>query len=152
MIDPAFLAQLTRWSFETWDCITPARILVPASGPAVLLADDERRYVDASHGVESVLGVPGEFLLRRTIDELTPPEDRAMVAPAWQAFLEAGSQEGIYSLLRPDGVRLRVAFRAIANHPEPGLHATVLRRPDDPEDGRGTADIVAEAFPAVALA
>jgi PAS domain-containing protein len=152
MIDPAFLGQLARWSFETYDCITPARILVPDSGPAVLVADGQRRYVDVSPGVESVVGVPGEFLLRRTVDELTPPENRDAVATAWESFLAEGTQEGTYTLLRPDGVRLVVRFRAAANQPEPGLYATVLERPDQPGDSRPVADIVREAFPAAAAA
>lgn len=152
MIDPAFLAQLERWSFETYDTISPDRIRVPSSEPAVLLADDDRRYVDASHGIEAVVGMPGEFVLRRTVDQLTPPEDRESVPVAWEGFLAAGSQDGIYTLLRPDGARLRVAYRALANQPEPGLHATVLRRPDEPADPRPVVDILLEAFPAAALA
>jgi PAS domain-containing protein len=147
MIDPVFLEQLERWSFETYDCLSPQRLMVPPSGPAVLLADDERRYVDVSSGVEAVIGIPGEFLLRRTIDDLMPPEDRQAVPALWNAFVADGRQEGEIILLRPDGARIPVRFRARANLPEAGLHASVLERPDALPDYRAVEDIVAEAFP-----
>ena len=46
----------------------------------------------------------------------------------------------------PDGVRIRVLYRARARHPEPGLHASVLSLPGMPVDPRPVDQIVAEAF------
>lgn len=127
-LDPAFLALLTDWRFETWDCLDLASVLVPPSGPAVVLADDQGRYVDASPGVETVLGVPGVMLIGRSLADLTPPENRNEVAAAWEACLASGHQEGSIELLRPDGRRVHVDFRARANTPEPGVHASILAR------------------------
>jgi PAS domain-containing protein len=76
LIRPAFLDQTTSWSFETYDCLSPDRLMIPAAGPAVLLADDEGRYVDASPGVEAVLGIPGELILHRSVADLTAPNLR----------------------------------------------------------------------------
>jgi len=152
LIRPAFLEQTTSWSFETYDCLSPDRLMIPAAGPAVLLADDEGRYVDASPGVEAVLGVPGELFLRRSVAELTAPSLRDRVGTAWATFLGERRQSGVYDLRLPDGREVRVHFRAAADVPEPGLHASVLSRPEDPPDDRAIEDLVAMAFAAPARA
>jgi PAS domain-containing protein len=146
LIRPAFLSQLTEWSFETWDCIDADRLAIPPAGPAVLIADDAGRYVDASPGVESLLGVPGELVLGRTVADLTGPGMRDAFPAAWSTFLGEGRQEGRYTLQIPGGGCVDVQFRAMANVPEPGLHASVVTRPADPADGRSVADITADAF------
>jgi hypothetical protein len=64
----------------------------------------------------------------------------------WRSFMENGRLDGEIVLLRPDGRRIPVRFRARANHPEPGLHASVLERPDESPDGRPVEEIVAAAF------
>jgi PAS domain-containing protein len=151
-LDPAFLRLLTEWRFETYDSLDPAALLVPPRGPAVLLADDGGRYVDASPGIEALIGVPAEMILRQTIVDLTPPELRGDVPDAWQSFSVNGRASGEWTLLRPDGRRVPVAFRAEANCPAPGIHASVLTRLDDANvDRRPVAEIVAELFPRPAL-
>jgi PAS domain-containing protein len=152
-INPEFLKLMTHWRFETYDCVGPDRFLVPGSGPAVLLADDDGRYVDASPGVEALLGVPGEFILHGQLEDVTPEGSRAEIQLAWRSFLEAGHQEGMLELRRHDGTRLTVKFRAEANCPHPGLHASLLSLPaDDALDGRPLEQVVAEAFGGVELA
>ena len=144
---------MTEWRFETYDCLGPDRFLVPGSGPAVLLADDGGRYVDASPGVEALLGVPGEFILHGELEDITPEENRAEIRVAWRSFLEAGHQEGTVVLRRHDGTRLTVKFRARANCPHPGLHASLLSLPgDDSLDGQRLEQVVAEAFEGAELA
>ena len=99
-------------------------------------ADDDRGHEGAGEaegerhlaGVETVLGVPGVMLIGRSLADLTPPENRNEVAAAWEAFLASGHQEGSIELLRPDGRRVHVDFRARANTPEPGVHASILAR------------------------
>jgi PAS domain-containing protein len=130
-INPEFLRLLTEWRFETFNCLGPERLLVPGSGPAVLLADDDGRFVDASPGVEALLGVPGELILHGRIEDITPPERLQDVRAAWQSFLEVGHQAGEFELAQPDGSRLKVLYRAQANYPEAGLHALVLSLPAD---------------------
>jgi PAS domain-containing protein len=146
-LNPEFLKLLTEWRFETFDCLGLDRLLVPPSGPAVLVADDDGRYIDASPGVEALLGVPGELILHGQIEDITPPERRREVRTAWQSFLEAGHQEGVFELAQPDGSRLNVRFRAQANCPKPGLHASVLSLPDDASlDGLSIDAIVGDAL------
>ena len=146
LISPAFLDQLADWNFETWDCLSADRLAIPPAGPAVLIADDSGRYVDASPGVENLLGVPGELVLGRTVADLSGAALRDAFPAAWAAFLQQGRQAGQYTLALPGGDSLEVRFRAEANVPERGLHASVLSRPEDPEDARPVAEVAAEAF------
>jgi hypothetical protein len=92
--------------------------------------------------------VPAELVLRQTLADLTPPERRVETVGAWADFLAAGSAAGTFEILRPDGVRVHVAFRAEADCPRPGIHASVLSLADAPRDPRSVRDLVAEAFPA----
>jgi PAS domain-containing protein len=145
-IDPEFAARLTDLHFTTYDCLSPERLMVPPEGPAILLADDDRRYVDASPGFEAVLGLPGELVLRRTVDDLTAPSMRSMVPGSWAHFIEVGSMAGTFELQRPDGATVPVTFRAAANVPVPGIHASVFDIPGQPRDERSIEAIVAEVF------
>lgn len=145
-LDPAFLELMTEWRFETYDCVVPGAVSVPPAGPAVLLADDQARYIDASPGIETLIGAPAELILRRTLADLTPPADRPAAAERWAEFLAAGQAQGTFEILRPDGGIQPVAFRALADCPRPGIHASVLTRLDDPADPRTVREIVAQAF------
>jgi PAS domain-containing protein len=146
-LDPAFLRLMTDWRFETYDCLASGSSSLPAAGPAVLLADSQAHYVDASVGIEALLGVPAELVLRQTLADLTPPERRAESARLWAGFLAAGSAAGTFEILRPDGTRLEVAFRAEADCPRPGIHASVLSPAGAAPDPRPVRDLVAAAFP-----
>jgi len=146
-LDPAFLRLMTDWRFETYDCLASGSSLLPSPGPAVLLADSQAHYVDASAGVEALLGVPAELVLRQTLADLTPPERRAETEGLWAAFLAAGEAAGTFEILRPDGTRLVVAFRAEADCPRPGIHASVLSPAGGATDPRPVRDLVAAAFP-----
>ncbi|HTC86400.1 MAG TPA: PAS domain-containing protein [Candidatus Acidoferrum sp.] len=150
-LDPAFLRLMTEWRFETYDSIDVGQLGLPASGPAILLADDQGRYVDASPGVEALLGIPAELILRQTIADLTGPADAHEVSAAWAAFLKAGHAEGTWTLIRADGRSVTVGFRAQADCPSPGIHASVLSRLGAPVDDRPVEAIVEESFPSEVL-
>ena len=93
---------------------------------AVLLADDEGRYVDVNNAACSLLGLDRDDLLRRTVLDITPPPDVDAGRAAWDAFLRDGTQAGEYAVRRPDGTQVVVEYRAVA-HVQPGLHLSVLR-------------------------
>ena len=95
---------------------------------AMLLADDERWYVDANDAACRLLGASREDLLQLRIDDLTAYELRSQLDGAWQAFLKAGHETGHYELLTPAGDRLKVAFSATANV-QPGRHLVIFITP-----------------------
>jgi PAS domain-containing protein len=149
-LDPRFTEQLEEWQFETYAIVTPDRLLVPSAGPAVLLADDTGAYVDATPGVERVLGIVPELLFgRRVLDIVTEPDE---AVARWSRFREDGEQEGLIDIRRPDGVLVRARYRAAADAAGAGLHGSVLCALDEVPDPRPIREIVAEAFPQVAVA
>ena len=96
------------------------------SPQAILIADDERRYLDANPAACKLLGSPREQITRTKIDDFAPPDRRDDIRYAWSAFLRDGQQTGEYELIRPDGSVRRVEFHAIANF-LPGRHLSMLR-------------------------
>jgi PAS domain S-box-containing protein len=94
----------------------------------MLVADDERRYVDANRAACLLLRLPREKVLELSIDALTPPELRQKTVELWRAFLRDGSQSGTFEFLMPDGARVLVDYSATANV-EPGRHLSVLSLP-----------------------
>ena len=77
--------------------------LVAASPDAVLIANDERHYVDANEAACALLGRTREEVLRLQVDDLAPDAARPWVADAWAKFREEGSQSGAMVIERPDG-------------------------------------------------
>ena len=95
----------------------------------MLVADDERRYVDANRAACLLLRSTLERVVELRIDDLTPPEFRGgAVEQLWQEFLREGSQSGTFELLMPDGARMLIDYSATANV-EPGRHLSVLSIP-----------------------
>jgi PAS domain S-box-containing protein len=94
----------------------------------MVIADDDRRYVAANAAACLLLRLPEEDVVGRTIDELTPPENRSQLGALWDAFLRDGTQEGTYELHMPDGARVTVEYSSTANI-EPGRHLAILMFP-----------------------
>jgi PAS domain-containing protein len=105
--------------------------------PAILVADDDRRYVHATPAAARLSGRPLARLLTLRVDDLSRPADRAFLPGWWEQFLTNGSMEGPYTLARPDGSEVAVRFASKANAPWPGSHASLLvaaAEPDEPEE------------------
>ncbi|MBV8807608.1 MAG: PAS domain S-box protein [Acidobacteriaceae bacterium] len=92
---------------------------------AVLIADDERKYIYANPAACRLLGIDRSQLIGRTLGDFTVLEDDA-VSGAWRAFLLSGVQTGSFRLRRPDGVVRDAEFSAVANI-RPGIHISFLR-------------------------
>ena len=94
------------------------------AGEAILLADDDGRYVDANPAACSLLGRPREALLALGVADVlaASPEDACR---QWQAFLAAGRVSGEVELLRPDGTHRVARFGAVAGI-QPGVHLSIL--------------------------
>lgn len=93
---------------------------------AILLADDEARFIDANASACAFLGYRYDELLRLHLWDLMPALDRSVVQEFWQAFMNAGQQSGEYTLIQKDGNSVEAEYRAVA-HIMPGQHLSVLR-------------------------
>src|SRR5207302_3103841 len=81
----------------------------------MVIANDRRQYVAANPAACLLFRLSEPEILNRTIDELTPPENRSRVAPMWEAFVRDGTQRGTFELLMPDGPKVRIEYSATAN-------------------------------------
>ena len=91
----------------------------------MLLADDDRVYVDANEAASQMLGMPREAIIGRRIEDLTPADQRDAVDGVWRAFLAAGSLAGVFELEAAGGRRILVDYNATA-HIMPGRHLTIF--------------------------
>ena len=96
------------------------------SHDAILLADNEGRYVDANPAACLLLGYTREELLELAIPEVFAVADAGWARGAWREFLAKGRTTGEISLRRKDGSSVVVDYSAIASI-LPGLHLSILR-------------------------
>jgi len=93
---------------------------------AILIADDNRRYVAANPAACQLLGVSSDEITKFRIDDFAAPHLREQIELAWKSFIDEGLQKGEYELVRRDGTLRKVVFSANANF-VPGLHVSSLR-------------------------
>lgn len=119
-------------SIEHFDALTATE--PKRDAPAILIADDERRYVHATPAAARLTGRPLARLLTMRVDDVTTAGDREVLPDVWTRFLAEGWMEGPYTLERPDGSSVHVSYAAKANAPWPGSHASLLVPSDEPQD------------------
>lgn len=108
---------------------------------AVLIADDDRRYVEANAAACQLIGLSREAIIGRRIEEFFEVLEHQKLPEAWRAFQREGTQAGICRARRPDGSFRYAWFQAKANF-SPGLHLSILR---DVTDQRASEDARAAA-------
>ena len=121
LYEQGFLVDVT----DSHETAAVLRAVWDGARDAMVLVDDERRYVDANPAACELLG--------RSRDELLALEDAGIVVERsdmnWERYREsvAGAGAGGEAVvIRPDGVRRDVEFSARANV-MPGRHLSVLR-------------------------
>lgn len=134
---PMGASELSRYwaaepSIEHFDALTA---IEPAKdAPAILLADDDRRYVHATPAAAALSGRSLARLLTMRVEDVARASERDGVPGVWSQFLEQGSMTGPYTLERPDGSEVEVLYAAKANAPWPGSHASLLVPTGDATD------------------
>lgn len=91
---------------------------------AMVLADDEGRYVDANPAACAHYGLPREELVGKSAADFSEPGFDA--AAAWSEFRRSGSSRGLFRLVRPDGSVRETEYAAV-NDVLPGRHLSVMR-------------------------
>jgi PAS domain S-box-containing protein len=100
------------------------RAIFTSALDAIVVADNDARYVDCNPAAEELFGVPRAELLERAMRDFAPAD--VDVDRAWKEFLQKGTATGLFRLLRPDGGEREVEFSATADV-MPGRHVSVLR-------------------------
>ncbi|MGG6293941.1 PAS domain S-box protein [Leptolyngbya sp. AN02str] len=91
---------------------------------AIVIADDEGRFVDANPAACRLFGVARDELPNVSIADFAEPGQG--FPQLWQAFLHRGELSGELCLCLPDGSTRQTEFSAIANF-VPGRHLSILR-------------------------
>ncbi|SFR57917.1 bacterio-opsin activator domain-containing protein [Halogeometricum limi] len=128
LVDAAATADAERARF---------RAVFDGALDALVLADDDGRYVDANPAACELFGLSRAALLGKSIAAFAPPAFD--FDAAWASFLDAGEQSGTFTLRRADGERRVVEFSAVADV-RPHEHLAVLRDVTDREADRRTLE------------
>jgi PAS domain S-box-containing protein len=91
---------------------------------AMVIADDDGRYIKVNDSATDLFGVPEGKLLGRTIADFIP--EGVGFEEEWQQFRTADEQQGTVRIMRPDGSERIVEYAAKSNI-VPGEHLSVLR-------------------------
>ena len=89
----------------------------------ILVADDDRKYVDVNRAAVKILGGTRETIIGRSIDDFFSEADSQPIPDVWAKFIGTGDLFGTCKL-RGGSI---FAYRSRANF-KPGLHICVLRR------------------------
>lgn len=79
---------------------------------ALLVVDDRRRYRRVNPAGARLLGASREKVLRRRLEDFTPPEYWGRLDELWAMLRRDRVQEGYYEVLRGDGSRAPIEYRA----------------------------------------
>jgi PAS domain S-box-containing protein len=102
------------------------------SNPIALL-DDRRQIVNVNDPAVALFGGSRQELIGMSMAELVRPDERAVAASEWEAFLGSGEYSGTRALVRADRSEVRIDFAArMAVVEDKRLAIYVIAR-DDPE-------------------
>ena len=96
------------------------------SHDAILLADDQGRFVQANPAACSLLDHPREALLALTINDIFVPADHTWSASSWDDILQSGQRRAECHLRRRDGTAVRIEYDATARI-LPDLNLVIIR-------------------------
>lgn len=97
---------------------------------AEAIIDDERRFVALNDALVAIVELPREAILGHAVEEFTNPEDpsiREDLAALWAEFVAAREAESTIRFNRADGRPRELAYRIVADDPEPGRHRLRVR-------------------------
>jgi PAS domain S-box-containing protein len=105
---------------------------------AMIIADDEGRYLDVNSAACELFGRLEGDLLGSTAREFTV--ENFDFSTAWETFKSSDADRGLYPVRRPGG-EIRIAEYAATTNIRPGEHLSVLRDVTDQQDMEKQAEI-----------
>lgn len=94
------------------------------SNAAMVVADDDGRYIVVNEAASSLFGLPRDELVGRRVAEFAAEPEA--VPGDWQSFRATSGRDGEFALRRADGVVLAVEYSAVPDA-APGYHVSILR-------------------------
>jgi formate hydrogenlyase transcriptional activator len=81
----------------------------------ILIADNDRNYLEASVGAGKLLGVPREKIIARSLDDFASPGIKPLIQERWRTLLQEGEQKGTLQPLSLDGTPRDIEYTAKVN-------------------------------------
>ena len=119
------LTEERRAAAELADRDRRLRAAFDSALDAMMVADDERRWIEVNGAACELFGAPREALLGRRLEEFTAVS-KEVIAQQWAEFLKAGQENGELEIVRVDDEARLVEFSLKANF-LPSRHLFVLR-------------------------
>ena len=99
------------------------RLLFENSLDAMILADDDGRYLDVNQAACDCLDTRGNRCLAFSVDDLITAQSPS-AREQYQKYLQAGRETGEFSFIRADGTARIAAYSACRL--TPGQHLSIL--------------------------
>jgi hypothetical protein len=132
---PLFAGELDPWlattTLATYDGVEVAPRLPSATGPPLVILDQDLRIVDITARAAAIVGMPLQELVGKPMDTLASPADAASRG-IWSTMLETGSSVGELAWAVPAIGAVLVHVVVGRDVPVPGRHAMYVRRRQDP--------------------
>ena len=109
-----------------------ALALFERSHAAMIITDDDRRFVAANDAACEMLRVPRDHLIGRRADDFVPPERFDDYIRLYRAVQEEGMRTGRFRIVAANGEALDLEYSAAANV-MPGRTLSIML-PSDPEE------------------
>ncbi len=93
---------------------------------AILLIDDQGRYLEANPAALKLLGLARNEIVQKRIWDVLPMGRDEQARQLWDSFVKTGAQEGDFTLKRQDGAPVEIEYCATAGI-APGVHLSVFR-------------------------
>src|ERR1051325_7300129 len=115
------------------DSLQHLRALFDSTLDALLLADDQARFVEANPAASDITGYDREELLAMSVWDLTPAASREEWTHLWQIFITQkplkNTSTGEHRILRKDGTVVESELRTISNNTPPAPTTPTLPPP-----------------------
>ncbi|MDX6587250.1 MAG: two-component system, sporulation sensor kinase [Solirubrobacterales bacterium] len=112
------------------DAVTNLKAAFETSRNAMLITDDDRRWVTGNSASADLLGVSVNQIPWLMIDDIVSPGSVDKLHTRWKAFLDRGSAEGWTRLRLAEGRLIAIEYSATAEV-LPGRHLVILKKPDE---------------------
>jgi PAS domain S-box-containing protein len=91
---------------------------------AIVFQDEVGNVIDANPAASELLGRSHEEIIEGRVGDFAPTEMREAAIRGWQRMRETGQNSGDFTIVRKDGTRREIEFRAVAK--APGLFFSVM--------------------------
>ncbi len=102
------------------------RAIIHLHATPLLIADNDRKSLAASAGVEGLLGIPPAKIVDRSLDDLVEPSFNPHFRELWKSVLQQGEHVGTLPLVGENGRARMVEYEAKGNV-LPARHILAIR-------------------------